>query len=82
MATEKYQSCGIILDTASKLTRANFTDNAPKYKILLLNSFLNHQNGGKLNFYTLSAFGSHRFKNISLITSDITPSNKETLKSA
>ena len=40
MAAAKYQSWGKILDTASKLTRSNFTDNAPKYKILLLTCFL------------------------------------------
>ena len=39
MAAAKYHSCGKILDTASKLTRANFTDNAPKHKILLLTCF-------------------------------------------
>ena len=39
MTAAKYQSCGKILDTASKLTRANFTDNAPKYKIFLLTCF-------------------------------------------
>ena len=53
MAAAKYQSWGKILDTASKLTRSNFTDNAPKYKILLLTCFFEVPNIAASSILTL-----------------------------
>ena len=80
MAAAKYQSCGKILDTASKLTRANFTDNAPK--ILLLTCFFEAPKMAASSILTLF----QHLVSIDLKTSRylrvISLLNKETLKGA